>query len=464
MARLPHVGGDPGSWGEILNDFLAQSHNADGSLKTDSVGAPQLRPLSVTNAALANDTIQEAKLAGDVRAKLNTPPVVADGSVTALQIADGAVTSGKLGAASVGTTQLADGAVTTEKLYGLGEPSGIASLGTDGKVPEPQLPARLDASNLATTIDSRVGPAIDTYLTANPYPEVPDATATTTGRVRLAGDLGGTAASPTVPGLAGKAPTVHAHAISDVTGLRVELDSMTSSIAAAIPTSLVDAKGDLLVGTANDTVARVPKGADGQVLTADSTDAAGVKWATPTGGASAFELRGTGFPEGVVTATVGTYYTDTAATNGAIRWVKASGTGNTGWKVLYGDTGWRYLNSSYYPNHANSEGAIRRVNDRVMFVSTVRTIGYNQQIITFPQGYRGQGSFNVGGQAKVGSAHLLNTVHLVVSPSTTFVFDGTGFQFHGNNIGSNGSATTLNHRAEWDTNQAWPTTLPGTAV
>ena len=35
MARLPQPGGDDGSWGSILNDFLSQSHAADGSLKSD---------------------------------------------------------------------------------------------------------------------------------------------------------------------------------------------------------------------------------------------------------------------------------------------------------------------------------------------------------------------------------------------------------------------------------------------
>lgn len=33
MARLPQPGSDDGSWGGILNDFLSQAHNADGSLK-----------------------------------------------------------------------------------------------------------------------------------------------------------------------------------------------------------------------------------------------------------------------------------------------------------------------------------------------------------------------------------------------------------------------------------------------
>src|SRR5699024_1866510 len=54
---------------------------------------------------------------------------------------------------------------------------------------------------------------------------------------------------------------------------------------------------------------------------------------------------GTGFPEGKVTAPVGATYTDTEATNGAIRWVKTSGTGNTGWQVEYGSTGSRDISS-----------------------------------------------------------------------------------------------------------------------
>lgn len=41
-----------------------------------------------------------------------------------------------------------------------------------------------------------------------------------------------------------------------------------------------------------------------------------------------------------VTAGIGSRYVDLAATNGAIEWVKAAGSGNTGWRVVYGDTGW----------------------------------------------------------------------------------------------------------------------------
>lgn len=45
--------------------------------------------------------------------------------------------------------------------------------------------------------------------------------------------------------------------------------------------SLIDAKGDLIAGTANDTPARLPVGTDGDVLTADSGATTGVSWQTP---------------------------------------------------------------------------------------------------------------------------------------------------------------------------------------
>src|SRR5690606_16767518 len=45
--------------------------------------------------------------------------------------------------------------------------------------------------------------------------------------------------------------------------------------------ALINAKGDLFVGTGNDAVGRLGVGSNGQVLTADSAQASGVKWATP---------------------------------------------------------------------------------------------------------------------------------------------------------------------------------------
>jgi hypothetical protein len=51
------------------------------------------------------------------------------------------------------------------------------------------------------------------------------------------------------------------------------------SLATAIENTTIDAKGDLLVGTAADTVGRLAVGTNGYVLTADSTTATGLGWA-----------------------------------------------------------------------------------------------------------------------------------------------------------------------------------------
>lgn len=109
MSRLPIPGGDDDTWGNILNDYLGVSHNADGTLKNNAV----------TSGSVTDGSITEAKLAGAVQTKLN-------------------------------------------------------------------------ASSS-------------------------DATASTKGVIQLTGDLGGTAASPTVPGLAGKANTSHTHTKSQIT-------------------------------------------------------------------------------------------------------------------------------------------------------------------------------------------------------------------------------------------------------
>ena len=50
MARLPKPGSDQGKWGEILNDYLSQSHTDTGTLKDNTIGTNQLQTNSITTA------------------------------------------------------------------------------------------------------------------------------------------------------------------------------------------------------------------------------------------------------------------------------------------------------------------------------------------------------------------------------------------------------------------------------
>lgn len=59
---------------------------------------------------------------------------------------------------------------------------------------------------------------------------------------------------------------------------------MKTNADAAIAKSLVTTKGDLIAATGASTPARLGVGTNGQVLTADSAEASGVKWATAASG------------------------------------------------------------------------------------------------------------------------------------------------------------------------------------
>jgi hypothetical protein len=60
--------------------------------------------------------------------------------------------------------------------------------------------------------------------------------------------------------------------------------TLTSPVLTTPTISTIDAKGDLLAGTADNTIGRRSVGTNGQVLTADSAEATGMKWANAAGG------------------------------------------------------------------------------------------------------------------------------------------------------------------------------------
>ena len=149
----------------------------------------------------------------------------------------------------------------------------------------------------------------------------------------------------------------------------------TTASAAFGALSPLTTKGDLLgYDTAN---ARVPVGTDGQVLTADSTQAAGVKWSTPTTGtvtsvtASApLASSGGATPDISLTGTVGVANggtgTSTAFTQGSVVFAGASGVyaqdnSNLFWddtaNALYLGPRGSVVTSVGYPFNTVAEGA-----------------------------------------------------------------------------------------------------------
>ena len=118
-----------------------------------------------------------------------------------------------------------------------------------------------------------------------------------------------------------------------------------------------------------------PKGADGvgipQKLTlngntlvlSDGGGSVTLPETSQNSSTSSSELIGEGMPNGKVNGTIGQTYVDTKKTNGALKWIKRTPSGNQGWAVLDGDTGWKTLNSA--SKLGNSYVKARRINDIV---------------------------------------------------------------------------------------------------
>jgi hypothetical protein len=99
---------------------------------------------------------------------------------------------------------------------------------------------------------------------------------------------GGTSGAITVGILSGTTSNLGAVQLSDSTSSTSTTLAATANAVkttydlanGAIAKSIVDAKGDLIAATAADTVSRLAVGTNGQVLTADSAEATGMKWAS----------------------------------------------------------------------------------------------------------------------------------------------------------------------------------------
>lgn len=109
-----------------------------------------------------------------------------------------------------------------------------------------------------------------------------------------------------------------------------------------------------------------------------------------TGKVNEYEIHGTGFPNGKVTAPVGTTYVDTNVTSGALKWIKRRGNDNQGWEILIGDTGWRNLN--IVSKLGSSYLKVRRKNDTVTYQFGGLSWGWFGIVRRGGAGYQVQGS------------------------------------------------------------------------
>lgn len=159
-------------------------------------------------------------------------------------------------------------------------------------------------------------------------------------------------------------------------------------------------------------------------------------------------LKGTGLPNGVVTAPVGSIYIDTVVSNGASSWIKKSGTGNTGWSVLEGDTGWRDVTPVTLPANVTSISLqVRRVGPCVEISATS---------VVFASTAEGKVIDNITGFTPYRTLTATVQLGTILAGYVIHERGANGLRVIGNSTGSFRTFSLMGN-----TNEAWPTVLPG---
>ena len=171
--------------------------------------------------------------------------------------------------------------------------------------------------------------------------------------------------------------------------------------------------------------------------------------------------EGTGNPNGFVTAPVGSTFvnTETGGYNGARRWTKATGSGNTGWVVVDGDTGRRSIPAEWlqtgWIQYFGGPISMQRTAAGVSIAGVISrdstaSASTSKILFTLPLGWR-PANFEVVG--------ILGTTSSLVTNNLLYIGGSGAIEVHSNTNTTAGASYRLKTEF-FPSNQDWPSTLP----
>lgn len=174
------------------------------------------------------------------------------------------------------------------------------------------------------------------------------------------------------------AATSASSAATSANSAAVSAASAAAAVTTAIQASTVDAKGDLIVGTANDTVSRLAAAStNGYLLAVNSATATGLEWQAAPAGYLAPTIGTTVITSGTTVSTITGLTLSNATLSGTL--TASSSTGTSGQYLRSTGTGVQWA-AVIQPSDYSAKGVILVGTGSGTF--TAQTVGTNGQVLT----------------------------------------------------------------------------------
>lgn len=204
----------------------------------------------------------------------------------------------------------------------------------------------------------------------------------------------------------------HTHAATDISGV--------------VDDSLIDARGDLIVGTAADTPGRLAVGANGTVLTANSATATGLEWGTLSVSDNFSVVANTTFSSAssinfTSLSATNSYllfirFTDGSGTSPTLRINSDSGSNYRGWMAGWQSGGSTDNGAGYTTNDTSAVIARKWTTGGIM---TIRIDGVGSAGRKAIQSWYNSGSGSAQGAASYNSSSTVTSFQLTFGTATT---------------------------------------------
>ena len=305
---ISHTAGAAVEHGFSARDFSESRQHEDASeqvhgLASGSAVIGENDTQTLTNKTLTNPTINAATVSGTITggatmtgqtftsATLTSPTI--NGATLSGTLSGGATLSGQtITSATLG----GDLAAGSNKITGLSDPASAQDASTKAYVDSVIATGASNAAAAATSATAAATSATNAATSATAAATSATAAATSATNAEASFDsfddryLGAKASDPATDNDGNALVTGALVFNSTSNAMKVWNGSSWQLVdtASGISPSLIDAKGDLIVGSADDTPARLAVGANGTVLTAASGESTGLTWSTPTEAPAAF--------------------------------------------------------------------------------------------------------------------------------------------------------------------------------